>query len=133
MVRDSAAWHWVPELVPAPGEHRVHKRFNSSFEQTGLVEWLQAQGATHLVLAGAASNWCIRATAYAALERGFHLTLASDAHTTESMVLDGDRRIEAKDIVADLNIAMRWLAYPGRPNAAVPAAEVDFAVPVPTA
>jgi hypothetical protein len=48
-------------------------------------------GATHVVLAGAATNWCIRATAYGALERGYDLTLVKDAHTTETMEL-GDLR-----------------------------------------
>ena len=68
--RDSAEWQWVPELQPAPGEPRIHKQFNSSFEDTGLDAELARLGATHIVLAGAASNWCIRATAYGALDRG---------------------------------------------------------------
>jgi len=29
-------WQWVPELVPAEHEPLIHKRFNSSFEQTDL-------------------------------------------------------------------------------------------------
>ena len=32
----SPQWQWVPELVPAEGEALVHKKFNSSFEQTEL-------------------------------------------------------------------------------------------------
>jgi hypothetical protein len=81
----------VPELVPAQGEPLLHKHFNSSFEQTSLEEELAKLGATHVVLAGAATNWCIRATAYGALERGYDLTLVKDAHTTETMEL-GDLR-----------------------------------------
>lgn len=78
----------VPELVPAEGEALIHKQFNSSFEQTSLDSELARLGATHVVLAGAATNWCIRATAYGALGRGYDLTLVKDAHTTESMQLD---------------------------------------------
>ena len=66
----SKQWQWVPELVPARGEPLLHKHFNSCFEQTTLEDELAALGATHLVLAGAASNWCICATAYGALDRG---------------------------------------------------------------
>lgn len=125
----SPAWQWVPELVPAPGEPLIHKQFNSSFEQTPLDEELAQRGATHIVLAGAASNWCIRATAYGALERGYDLTLVKDAHTTGSLDLENGVTIEAADIVRELNTAMTWLSYPGRTNGTAKAEEVDFAVP----
>lgn len=123
----SAPWQWVPELVPAPGETRVHKRFNSGFEDTVLETELARLGATRIVLAGAATNWCIRATAYAALERGYDLTLVSDAHTTETMVLDDGVTLAAADVVRELNIAMTWLRYPGRRNTTATAEDVAFA------
>lgn len=129
MAHGSPAWQWVPALAPAPGEPRIDKRFNSSFEQTVLDDELARLGATHIVLAGAASNWCIRATAYGALDRGYDLTLVKDAHTTGSMVLDDGTRIEAEFIVKELNVAMTWLSYPGRKNGTATAAEVDFATP----
>jgi nicotinamidase-related amidase len=119
-------WQWAPELVPAAGEPRIHKHFNSSFEQTTLEQELAKVGATHITLAGAATNWCIRATAYGALERGYDLTLVKDAHTTESMVLEDGTRIEASSIVQDLNIAMTWLSYPGRMNSTTAAEEASF-------
>ena len=52
-------------------------------EDTALEATLAARGVSHVVLAGAESAWCIRATAYGALERGYDLTLIDDAHTTE--------------------------------------------------
>jgi nicotinamidase-related amidase len=73
--RDSEPWQLVSELVPAPGETRIRKKFNSSFEQTDLGATLARSGVSHIVLAGAQTNWCIRATAYGALERGYDLTL----------------------------------------------------------
>lgn len=115
---DSAVWQWAAPLEPAPGEWRVHKQFNSSFAQTDLEVRLREAGVTEVVLAGACTNWCIRASAYAALERGFDLCLLRDAHTTESMDL-GHRQVQAADIVADLNVAMQWLSYPGRRNRAI--------------
>jgi nicotinamidase-related amidase len=86
-------------------------------------------GVTHIVLAGAATNWCIRATAYSALERGYDITLLSDAHTTETMQLESGVTIDAADVVQELNIAMRWLAYPGRTNGVASAEQVNFALP----
>jgi nicotinamidase-related amidase len=122
-------WQWVPELVPAEHEPLIHKRFNSSFEQTDLDSELAKCNATHIILAGAATNWCIRATAYAALERGCDLTLVDDAHTTGTMQLDSGVTIEASSIIHELNIAMTWLSYPDRKNGAAGAEQVRFAVP----
>lgn len=125
----SPEWRLAPELVPADGEAVIHKRFNSSFEQTELDAELARLGATHIALAGAATNWCIRATAYGALDRGYDLTLIEDAHTTETMVLEDGTTIEAADVVRELNIAMTWVSYPGRANGTATAAEVDFGAP----
>jgi nicotinamidase-related amidase len=125
----SPQWQWVPELVPADGEPLIQKHFNSSFEQTTLEAELARLGATHIVLAGAATNWCIRATAYGALERGYDLTLVKDAHTTETMVMEDGTRIEASSVIQELNIAMTWVSYPGRKNGTAKAEEVNFAVP----
>ena len=122
----SAQWQWVPELAPAEAEARVHKQFNSAFEGTQLEAVLAELGVSHLVLAGAATNWCIRATAYAALERGYDVTLVKDAHTTESLRLEGGVTIEAENIVRELNVAMQWLAYPGRRNSTATARQVEF-------
>ena len=129
LAHGSADWQWVPELVPAPGEPLFHKQFNSSFEQTALEAELARLGATHIVLAGASSNWCIRATAYGALERGYDLTLVNDAHTTDTMKLDDGTSVQADGVVRELNIAMTWLRYPGRKNATATAEAVDFAGP----
>lgn len=125
--RDTPGWQWVPELAPAPGEARVHKSHNSAFEDTPLLDLLDRNGVSRLYLAGAMTNWCIRATAYAALERGFDLTLISDAHTTSDLELSSDRVVQARSVIDDLNTAMRWLSYPGRKNAVGQAAELEFA------
>ena len=124
--RDSSAWQLVPELMPEAGERRVYKRFPSSFEETDLEAGLGELGTTRLVLAGAQTNWCIRATAYAALDRGYDLTLLKDAHTTESIDLGYGSTVEASSIIADLNIAMKWLSYPGRTNGTANAEEIEF-------
>lgn len=129
LVHGSPAWQWVPQLVPALDEPLIHKRFNSSFEQTTLEDALAALRATHIALAGAATNWCIRATAYAALERGYDLTLIKDAHTTSTLELDNGVRIEAANVVQELNVAMTWLSYPGRSNGTATAEGVEFATP----
>ncbi|HSQ26866.1 MAG TPA: isochorismatase family protein [Anaerolineales bacterium] len=121
-------WQIVPELIPENSESIIHKHFNSSFEETSLEETLTRLGAARIVLAGAATNWCIRATAYAALERGYDLILISDAHTTESIDFDDGATIKAEDIVGELNVAMNWLIYPGRLNRICSAQDLNFAI-----
>jgi nicotinamidase-related amidase len=122
----SPEWQWVPELAPAHGEPLIHKQFNSSFEATALDDELARLGTTRIALAGAATNWCIRATAYGALDRGYDLTLVKDAHTTGTMELDDGVKIEAANVIQELNIAMTWLSYPGRVNGIAAAEDVDF-------
>lgn len=129
LAHGSPAWAWVPELVPADGEPRIDKHFNSSFEDTNLDEELERLGVAHLVLAGAATNWCIRATAYGALDRGYDLTLVQDAHTTETLELEDGTTLTAEHLIRDLNIAMTWVGYPGRTNATAAADVVDFLPP----
>ena len=127
MPYDSPGWQWVPELVPAAGEVRLFKKYASSFEETPLELELGRLDASHIVLAGAQSNWCIRATAYGALDRGYDLTLVADAHTTDDIERGDGSVIAARDIVDDLNLAMTWLAYPGRKTQAVGVDELAFA------
>ncbi|HXQ61721.1 MAG TPA: isochorismatase family protein [Acidimicrobiales bacterium] len=123
----SPPWQWVPELVPGESETLIHKKFNSAFEETGLEEELAKLGATRVALAGASTNWCIRATAYGALDRGYDLTLIEDAHTTGTMELDNGTKIEASNVIDDLNVCMTWVSYPGRTNGTATADKVDFA------
>lgn len=125
----SPEWQLVPQLVPAEDEPVIHKNFNSAFEQTGLEDELAKVGATHVALAGAATNWCIRATAYGALSMGYDLTLIEDAHTTESMDLGNGTTIEASNVIDELNVCMTWVSYPGRTTGTATAEKVDFATP----
>ncbi|MFY9513437.1 MAG: isochorismatase family protein [Rubrivivax sp.] len=126
MAAGSPQWQLVPELVPQEGEPIVHKQYESSFENTTLEAELARLGVSHVVLAGAMTNWCIRATAYGALDRGYDMTLVKDAHTTGTVELDDGFKIEAEKIVQDLNLVMRWLSYPGRKAGTATAEALDF-------
>lgn len=126
LVKDSPEWQWVPELAPQPGDVRVDKQYESSFESTTLEGELAQRGVSHIVLAGAMTNWCIRATAYGALDRGYDLTLVKDAHTTSNLDLEGGFQIQAEQVVQDLNVVMRWLTYPGRKSGTATAEDVAF-------
>jgi nicotinamidase-related amidase len=108
----SEPWRLAPNFVPTAAEIAIHKKYNSSFANTDLDPKLKSLGISRLVLAGAASNWCIRATAYAAVDRGYNLVVVSDAHSTEPIQLSGGKVVPAEAIVADLNTVFEWLSVP---------------------
>lgn len=108
LVRGSASWELA--LPPSPGEPVIDKQFRSAFEQTDLVDALD--GVTHLVVCGAETNYCIRHTIHAALERGYDVTLVSDAHTC----CDDS----APEIIAEQNANLRDYRLPGRHCVAMP-------------
>jgi len=120
----SEGWELVPELHPAPGEARIEKTYNSAFEETGLDEVLEGLGATHVVLGGGQTNWCIRATAYGALERGYDLTLIKDGHSTTDIEFEDGHVVTAGSMIDDLNVTMRWIGFPGRTSTTAKAGEL---------
>ena len=61
-------------------------------------------GVDHLIICGAQSNYCIRHTIHAAIERGLDVTLIEDAHMTIDESWNG-LPIPAELIIAELNRA----------------------------
>lgn len=122
----SEAWKLAPAFVPTAAELVIHKRYNSSFANTDLDQRLSALGASRIVLAGALTNWCLRSTAYAAVDRGYNLALVSDAHSTESIKLPGGATIPAESIVAELNAVFEWISVPNVRTEVKKTADVVF-------
>jgi nicotinamidase-related amidase len=127
--KGSPDWQLVPGLTREEGESVIDKEHNSAFEGTGLEQELARLGVSHIYLGGAATNWCIRATAYAALDRGYDLTLIADAHTTADMETEEGTRIPAQNIAWELNTVIAWLTYPNRRSESAPTADIDFRRP----
>ena len=122
----SDAWKLAPNFVPSAAEFVVHKKYNSSFAETDLDRKLKTLRVSRLILAGALTNWCIRSTAYAAVDRGYNLALVSDAHSTESMKLPDGKTASAESIVADLNAVFEWISVPSVRTEVKKIAEVAF-------
>ena len=122
----SPGWKLVPSFVPASTEIVIHKKYNSSFASTDLDQRLKALGISRIVLAGALTNWCIRSTAYAAVDRGYNLALVSDAHSTESLKLPEGKTVPAESIVADLNAVFEWVSVPNVRTEVRTTADVAF-------
>ena len=124
LIRDSAGWQLVPELVPADGEPLVHKAYGDSFEDTDLEVVLAGLGVGHLVVAGAQTDACIRSTLHGAVVRGYDATLVSDAHTTEDRSAYGAPG--PADVVAHTNLYWTYHRAPGRSGGTVTSDSVVF-------
>ena len=121
----SDAWQYVPELKMGDGEPVVHKRYGDSFEATTLESELEARGVGRVIVAGAQTDACIRATLHGAFTRGYDTTLVSDAHTTEDLTQYGAPPVDA--VIAHTNLYWTFQDAPDRTAAVVSAAELDLA------
>lgn len=73
--RDSAI---VSELTPSAGEMVVRKTVPSAFFGTSLAPWLTQHGVQTLVVAGATTSGCVRASVIDAMSYGFRPLVLSD-------------------------------------------------------
>ena len=93
--RDAGAWErkvthagivrgseWVAfddGLGQRPADHVVYKRYASSFFATDLQSRLVNLAVDTVIVTGAATSGCVRATAVDALQHGFRVTVVRDA------------------------------------------------------
>ncbi len=120
----SDQWQIVPELAPAEPEPLVHKRYADSFEDTTLEAVLAGLAAGRLIVAGAQTDECIRATLHGAVVRGYDAILVSDAHTTEDQTEWGAPPPD--QVIAHTNLYWTGHRAPGRTAGTVQTKDVDF-------
>ena len=118
-------WEFVPELRPADGEPLVHKHFNDSFEDTDLESVLEGLGVGRVVVTGAQTDACVRATLHGAFVRGYDTTLVGDAHTTEDLRPWGGT-VSPAQAIDYTNMYWSWSKAPGRTGGTAATEEVDF-------
>ena len=68
-----------PVVAPIPQELVILKHRPNSFHETDLHAQLQKQDVTHVTIIGAMSQMCIDATARAARDLGYEVTVIADA------------------------------------------------------
>lgn len=111
--RDSDEWQLVPELVPVEGETRIYKEYSDSFADTNLQAVVDNLGVGHLVISGAQTNACVRATTYRAAGEGYDVSLVGDAHTTEDISWGGVE-LKAESMINDLNLTLSFIDWPNQ-------------------
>lgn len=104
------------KLAPRSGDDVTVKHRSSAFHETDFDAKLKRGRVEHLVIAGMQSEYCVTSAIRGAHERGYKLTLVSDAHSTfDTKVAAGGQ------IVAIVNDTTR-----GSFGAVTPAAEISF-------
>ena len=124
IVEQTDGWQFAADLEPSESEPIVHKHFGDAFEDTTLESELARRGVGRLVVTGAQTDACVRATLHGAFVRGYDTTLVADAHTTEDFSEYG--LPPADKVIAHTNMYWTWQAGPGRTAAVVDAADVEF-------
>jgi nicotinamidase-related amidase len=106
-------------VAPADGEPVVQKEHPNSFRDTSLAGDLRAQGVDEVVVCGMMTAMCVDATARAADDLGFAVTVAQDACATSDLAFGG-QTVDAP------TVHTAFLAALADGYAAVlPAAEID--------
>lgn len=126
--RDTPEWQIVDELTPASSEPIVHKAYGDSFEATDLESVLAERRIGRVVVTGAQTDACVRATLHGAFVRGYDTILVGDAHTTEDFSAYG--LPSAEGVIAHTNMYWTWQDAPGRQGQTVDTADVSFEAPV---
>jgi nicotinamidase-related amidase len=124
LVHETKGWEIVPELKPQAPEPVVQKTWGDAFEETDLESVLMKGDIGHLVVAGAQTDACIRATIHGAFTRGYDVTLVTDAHTTEDFTAYGAP--PPQDVIAHTNLYWKYETAPGRKADALPTNDVKF-------
>jgi len=122
--RGSDAWRIVPELSPDAAEPHIEKSYGDAFEDTELEIVLSSLGVGKLVLVGAQTDQCIRATLHGAFVRGYDAILVSDAHTTEDATKWGAPPPD--QVIAHTNLYWTHETAPGRLAGTVATKDVAF-------
>ena len=84
LVLGSNDWKLHPKLSPLPEDLRVEKLHGDAFEDTPLLDELEALQVGRVVTCGLVTQGCVKATTLGALQRGYRVVLAGDTHSSYS-------------------------------------------------
>lgn len=70
------------KFKPITGEKIFDKKVNSSFKDTGLLEYLREKGEDVIIIVGLQTDYCIDATIKAGFEHGFKMIVPANTNST---------------------------------------------------
>lgn len=84
-------------VKPETGEKVITKHHVNSYRDTDLLDYLQQNDITNVVICGMMTHVCVEAAARASADYGFDVTVISDACATRSVTY-GANTVLAKDV-----------------------------------
>ncbi len=120
----SEQWQLVAELRPLDSEALLDKAYSDAFEESELENVLTRLRVGRLIVVGAQTDECVRATLHGAIVRGYDAILVRDAHTTEDQQQWGG--IPPEQVITHTNLYWTHHLAPGRTAGTVETGAVDF-------
>lgn len=84
-------------VKPETGEKVITKHYVNSYRETDLLDYLQQNEITDVVICGMMTHVCVEAAARASADYGFNVTVISDACATRDVAFGTDT-VLAKDV-----------------------------------
>lgn len=109
---ETPGWRLSPAISIQDGDLCVRKTATDSFYQTDLAALLNQHAITTIVIAGAATDYCVDATTRSAISHNFNVDLVSDAHAP-AVQGDPDAGLSAEQIIEHHNQVLSQGIHPG--------------------
>jgi len=94
-------------VKPLANEKVIIKHFPNSFRNTELLDYLQSQNITDLVICGMMTHLCVDATVRAAKDFGFTCLVIGDACATKDLEINGET-VKAPDVQKSFLAALNY-------------------------
>jgi nicotinamidase-related amidase len=109
---ENPGWHLSSGLRIHDDDLRIRKTATDSFFATDLAALLTARSVDTVLLTGVSTEYCVDATARAALSHGFSVDLIADGHAPAA---EGDRNagLSPEQIIAHHNAILAQAIHPG--------------------
>lgn len=92
---------------PKQHEKVIVKHYPNSFRDTELLDFLNKNNITHLVIAGMMSHMCVDATVRAGKDYGFTIELIGDACATKDLEISG-QKVKAEEVQKSFLSALNY-------------------------
>jgi len=94
-------------VIPSGNEKVIIKHYPNSFRETDLLDLLESENITDLVICGMMTHMCIDATVRAAKDLGFNIVLIGDACATRDLEMNG-KTAKAEDVQNSFLAALNY-------------------------
>ena len=82
LTKDTEGFEIYEEFQPTDKELIFDKTVNSSFKDTGLLEYLKQKNENEIIIVGLQTDYCIDATIKAGFEHGFKMIVPANTNST---------------------------------------------------